>query len=173
MKEVSMSSNGIVVAPQCDASPLAVRADRARYPRVKDVTPAEGVTMMMQIVGCTQIYANRKTGKEELLAIARALYAELLADDFCKGTRYLAWVEIERAIRRGILGAGKEMYGISVSTLYQAILNYMDEVVTPAQRQMQQERKKVGVDVSAMCDTYAGMMARANEERKRRKSFAE
>jgi hypothetical protein len=45
-------------------------------------------------------------------------------DEYGIGTKYLSFEEIKRVVRKAALGQGKEMYGISVSSLFQALADY-------------------------------------------------
>ena len=45
-------------------------------------------------------------------------------DEYSIGTRFLSFEEIKRVVRRAVLGQGKEMYGISVSSIFQALADY-------------------------------------------------
>jgi hypothetical protein len=48
----------------------------------------------------------------------------LLEDDFNIGTKYISFEEIKRVVKKAVLGQGKEMFGISVSSIFQAIADY-------------------------------------------------
>ena len=45
-------------------------------------------------------------------------------DEYSIGTKFLSFEEIKRVVRRAVLGQGKEMYGISVSSIFQALADY-------------------------------------------------
>ena len=45
-------------------------------------------------------------------------------DEYSIGTKYLSFEEIRRVVRKAVLGQGKEMYGISVSSIFQALADY-------------------------------------------------
>ena len=58
-----------------------------------------------------------------LTFIAAALVKEIQADTQL-GLPHLSWQEIGMVIRRAVLGAGKELFGVSVASLYGALADY-------------------------------------------------
>ena len=55
--------------------------------------------------------------------IASALVDEIQADPQF-GLRTLSWMEIGMVIRRAVLGGARELYGVSVASLYGALVDY-------------------------------------------------
>ena len=54
---------------------------------------------------------------------ATALVDEIMADNQF-GLQTLSWMEIGMVIRRAVLGGAKELYGVSVASLYAALVDY-------------------------------------------------
>lgn len=100
-----------------------VRRHPEKYPRIGATDYAEAVAKMTEIVFAAAFYRGQEMDDTQIKFIASALVAEVLADTKL-GLRSLAWVEIGRAIRTAVLGAGREMFGVSVATLYAALVDY-------------------------------------------------
>ena len=102
---------------------LEVRRHPETYPRIGTTQFPDAVSKMREIVYASFLYRNQDTTPETINFMASALVKEILADTEL-GLKYLSWVEIGRAIRKAVLGAGSEFYGVSVSTLYKALVDY-------------------------------------------------
>lgn len=100
-----------------------VRRDPVTYPRISATPQEEAVAKMTQIVYGAVLYKGQEISKERLAFMANALVAEILSDTQY-GLRHISWYEIGRAIRNAVLGGGREMYGVSVSSLYAALIDY-------------------------------------------------
>ena len=102
---------------------VAIRRDPVGFPRIKATPRPEAVARMSQIVYAAFLYRNQPTTKEALAFTATALVDEIMADAHF-GLQSLSWKEIGMVIRRAVLGGAKELYGVSVSTLYAALVDY-------------------------------------------------
>lgn len=130
-----MSSNGITTLSQGEIStliasdrnfdPVQVRLHPERYPRIGKTDPAVARKVMREIVIRAYLIRGQQADDDAIDFIADNLLAELTDPNNRYGMQYLAWCEVARAIRSGLLGEGKEMYGISVASLYQSILEYV------------------------------------------------
>jgi hypothetical protein len=69
-------------------------------------------------------YRGQQADVQTIMQMSASLIDILNEDEFGIGTKYLSFEEIKRVIRRAALGQGKEMYGISVSSLFQALADY-------------------------------------------------
>jgi len=69
------------------------------------------------------LYRGQDATTTTIRFIANALVAEIKADTKF-GLGSLSWEEIGRTIRLAVLGGGKEMYGVSVASLYAALVDY-------------------------------------------------
>lgn len=104
-----------------NASPVEMRADAVRFPRINTIPRDEAIVQMAEIVRSAMIYRGMKADATDVAVIAVALVDELLADTHL-GLRYISFGEIRRAVRTAVLET--EMYGVNVASLYRAIVAY-------------------------------------------------
>lgn len=69
-------------------------------------------------------YRGQQADAQSIMQMSSSLIEILNDDEYGIGTKYLTFEEIKRVIKRAALGQGKEMYGISVSSLFQALADY-------------------------------------------------
>lgn len=106
-----------------EVSLLEVRMNPERFPRLKTYPRATAVAEMTRIVAQAFLYRGQTADPKNIQFIACSLVDELVADAEHLGTGLLTFVEIARAVKRAALS--EEMYGISVSSLYRAVLGYV------------------------------------------------
>ena len=99
------------------------RSDPERFPRIKTFNLEDAAKKMVPIVWAACLYKGQDISDEKLAFIASALVAEIM-NDRKYGLRQLCLEEIGIAIRSAVLGEGREMYGITVSSLYAALVDY-------------------------------------------------
>ena len=100
-----------------------IRRDPVKYPRISATKREDAIQKMARIVYAAFLYRNQSTTKEVVSFTATALVDEIMADTHF-GLQTLSWAEIGMVIRRAVLGGGKELYGVSVSSLYSALVDY-------------------------------------------------
>lgn len=126
-----MNNSSIIPAPPTLArynvklDLVEVRRNPAAFPRIKDTEYKEAVEKMTEIVYAAFFYRGQEIIVSQIKLIASALVAELMADTKY-GLKNISWTEIGVAVRAAVLGAGKEMFGVSVASLYAAILDYVN-----------------------------------------------
>ena len=102
---------------------VAVRSDAAKYPRISATPFDEAVAKMTSLVHAAALYRGQDLSELTISFIANALVSEILCD-----THYrlpaLSWVEIGLAIRSAVLEGADKMYGVSVASLYAALVAY-------------------------------------------------
>lgn len=118
---VPMNGTLAIYNPKVDL--VEIRRDPKKYPRISATPLNEAVTQMTPIVYGAALYRGQEMGAAQVRFIANALVAEILADTKF-GLRSLSWMEIGMVIRNAVLGGAKEMYGVSVATLYAALVDY-------------------------------------------------
>jgi hypothetical protein len=69
-------------------------------------------------------YRGQQTDAQSIFQMSSSLIDLLNEDEYGIGTKYLSFEEIKRIVRKAALGQAKEMYGISVSSIYQALADY-------------------------------------------------
>ena len=105
------------------ANLVAIRKDPVGFPRISATPRDEAIAKMARIVYASFLYRNQATTKEVITFTATALVDEIMAD--CHfGLQTLSWMEIGMVIRRAVLGGAKELYGVSVASLYSALVEY-------------------------------------------------
>lgn len=116
--------------PQCTlveynpkADLVAIRKDPVTFPRISATSREDASKKMERLVYAAFLYRNQGTTKAIITFTASALVDEIMAD--CHfGLQTLSWMEIGMVIRRAVLGGAKELYGVSVSSLYAALVDY-------------------------------------------------
>ena len=116
---------------------VEIRRHPELYPRIKTTPDEEAVNKMTTMVYAAFLYRGQDATTTTIRFIANALVAEIKADTKF-GLGSLSWEEIGRTIRLAVLGGGKEMYGISVASLYAALVDYAKTEGHDAQRRASQ-----------------------------------
>ena len=121
-KEITAVQNLAAYSVQVDLA--KVRSDADKYPRIGTTTQDEAVAKMLPIVYGAVLYNGQEITESRLVFMAKALVAEILSDTRY-GLRFLSWYEIGMVIRNAVLGGtDKPLYGVSVATLYGALVDY-------------------------------------------------
>lgn len=116
---------------------VEIRRHPELYPRIKTTPDEEAVNKMTTMVYAAFLYRGQDATTTTIRFIANALVAEIKADTKF-GLGSLSWEEIGRTIRLAVLGGGKEMYGVSVASLYAALVDYAKTEGHDAQRRASQ-----------------------------------
>lgn len=121
-------SNELTQAPslveyQVPVDMVEVRLHPEVYPRIGTTDFNEAVKKMSTMVYAAFLYRGQETTESSVKFIAATLVKEILADTQV-GLPCLSWLEIGMVIRRAVLGAGKELFGVSVASLYGALVEY-------------------------------------------------
>lgn len=119
--ENALTTNSTNALTPIDATPLEMRTDTARFPRLHTIRREDAIGQMIEIVRAAAIYRGAKIEAAEVAAVAAALVDELNADTRY-GLRFISFAEIRRAVRTACLET--EMYGVNVASLYRAIVAY-------------------------------------------------
>jgi hypothetical protein len=110
--------------PSAKATLVDIRADNRTYPRLHTYRREDAISQMNMIIMMAFQYRGQQADVQTIMQMSASLIDILNEDEFGIGTKYLSFEEIKRVIRRAALGQGKEMYGISVSSLFQALADY-------------------------------------------------
>jgi hypothetical protein len=106
------------------ASLVEIRTDNKRFPRLHTYTREESISQMNMVIMMAFQYRGQQADTLTIMQMSASLIDILMEDEFGIGTKYLSFEEIKRVIRKAALGQGREMYGISVSSLFQALADY-------------------------------------------------
>ena len=102
---------------------VSIRKDPVTFPRISATAKEESIARMTKIVYAAFLYRNQPATKQTMAFTAAALVDEILADTHF-GLPTLSWAEIGMVIRRAVLGGAAELYGVSVASLYKALIEY-------------------------------------------------
>ncbi len=116
---------------------VEIRRHPELYPRIKTTPDEEAVNKMTTMVYAAFLYRGQDATTTTIRFIANALVAEIKADTKF-GLGSLSWEEIGRTIRLAVLGGGKEMYGVSMASLYAALVEYAKTEGHDAERRASQ-----------------------------------
>lgn len=146
---------------------VEVRMHPEVYPQINKTEHTLALRRMKEVVIAAYLYRGQQAEEQMVDFIAENLLNELLDPSNGYGTQYLSWVEVGRAVKKGVLGQGKsEMFGISVASLYAVILEYVkgeghNACVEAARRQNAARREvtavieqHLGREIAALGNTF-------------------
>ena len=109
---------------QTQSSLVEIRTDDKRFPRLYKYSREEAVNQMNMIIMMAFQFRGQQADAMTIFQMSSSLVDILNEDEYGIGTRFLSFEEIKRVIKKAALGQGREMYGISVSSLFQALADY-------------------------------------------------
>lgn len=116
--------NNLTTIPPEKATLVDIRTDARRFPRLHTYRREEAIAQMNMIVMMAYQYRGQHADAQTIMQLSTSLIDILNEDEYQIGTKYLSFEEIKRIVRKAALGQTKEMYGISVSSLFQALADY-------------------------------------------------
>lgn len=125
---------------QNDITLVDIRSDPQRFPRLHNIPPEIALQSLIQIVFMAYMYRGQAVVEENISFVASALMAELLEENQY-GTRYLTMEEITRVVKKAALSS--ETFGISVATLYSALVKYCSSEGKKADAQAKERAAKL------------------------------
>lgn len=150
------------------ASLLEMRADAERFPRIKTLPREQAVSELARIVGQAFLYRGQAADPVNVQFISNALLNELLEDDKY-GASFLSLAEIQVVVKRAVLES--DMFGISVSTLYKVIMDFVKGEGHLNQKKVEQTWKENqdktfrSSPVSAMLQAATGQFVKNHKTR--------
>lgn len=145
------------------ATLVEIRTDSKRFPRLYSYNREEAISQMNMIVMMAYQFRGQQADVQTIFQMSSSLIDILLEDEFGIGTQYLTFEEIKRVIRKAVLGQGKEMYGLSVSSLFQALSEYCKGEGRNADREAKQiaskEKERRMSIIAPMIQGYAEELA--------------
>ena len=106
------------------ATLVDIRSDNRRFPRLHSYNRQDAVKQMSIIILMAFQFRGQQADVPTVTQMSNSLIDILNEDEYGIGTRFLSFEEIKRVVRKAVLGQGKEMYGISVSSIFQALADY-------------------------------------------------
>ena len=116
--------NQLATIPAEKATLVDIRTDNKRFPRLHTYKREDAIGQMNMIVMMAFQFRGQQADAQSIFQMSASLIDILNEDEYGIGTKYLSFEEIKRVVRKAALGQGKEMYGISVSSLFQALADY-------------------------------------------------
>lgn len=106
------------------ATLVDIRTDNKRFPRLYTYKREDAIAQMNMVIMMAFQFRGQQADVQTIMQMSATLIEILNEDEYGIGTKYLTMEEIKRVVKRSALGQGKEMYGISVSSLFQALADY-------------------------------------------------
>ena len=116
--------NQLTTIPAEKATLVDIRTDNRRFPRLHTYRREDAIAQMNMIIMMAFQFRGQQADTLTIVQMSSSLIDILNDDEFGIGTKFLSFEEIKRVVRKASLGQGKEMYGISVSSLFQALADY-------------------------------------------------
>lgn len=116
--------NNLTTTTGKTATLVEIRTDNKRFPRLYTYRREEAIGQMNLIIMMAFQFRGQQADTQTIMLMSSSLIDILNEDEYGIGTKYLSFEEIKRVVRKAALGQSKEMYGISVSSLFQALADY-------------------------------------------------
>ena len=116
--------NQLTTIPAEKATLVDIRTDNKRFPRLHTYRREDAIAQMNMIIIMAFQFRGQQADTQTIVLMSSSLIDILNEDEYGIGTKYLSFEEIKRVVKKAVLGQGKEMYGISVSSLFQALADY-------------------------------------------------
>jgi hypothetical protein len=149
---------------QTQSSLVEIRTDDKRFPRLYKYSREEAVNQMNMIIMMAFQFRGQQADAMTIFQMSSSLVDILNEDEYGIGTRFLSFEEIKRVIKKAALGQGREMYGISVSSLFQALADYCKgegRMADIEAKEIASRRKSLRDSIIApMVDSMAELMVR-------------
>ena len=147
---------------QTQSSLVEIRTDDKRFPRLYKYSTEEAVNQMNMIIMMAFQFRGQQADAMTIFQMSSSLIDILNEDEYGIGTRFLSFEEIKRVIKKAALGQGREMYGISVSSLFQALADYCKgegRMADQEAKEIASKRKSLRDSIIApMVDSMAELM---------------
>ena len=116
--------NQLATIPAEKATLVDIRTDNKRFPRLHTYKREDAIGQMNMIIMMAFQFRGQQADAQSIIQMSASLIDILNEDEYGIGTKYLSFEEIKRVVRKAALGQSKEMFGISVSSLFQALADY-------------------------------------------------
>jgi hypothetical protein len=150
------------------ATLVDIRTDNKRFPRLYTYKREEAIAQMNMVIMMAFQFRGQQADVQTIMQMSATLIEILNEDEYGIGTKYLTMEEIKRVIKRAALGQGKEMYGISVSSLFQALADYCRGEGRMADQQAKEvvakRRDLKNSIIAPMIESMAQLMGRSHDD---------
>ena len=166
--DLTKPNTALVIAGGRGANLMQMRANPDLFPRLKTFPREQAVFEMSKIVTQAFLYKGQAADQTSIQFISSSLVDELMADDkFHAGS--ISFGEIQSVVKKAVLGS--DMFGISVSSLYRVIIDYVKgeghliQKRIDDMRKAEEARQIQNSPVSVMIQATAAEIARKNKVR--------
>lgn len=144
------------------ATLVDIRTDNRRFPRLHTYRREEAIRQMNIIILMAFQFKGQQADVATITQMSNSLIDILNEDEYGIGTKFLSFEEIKRVVRKSVLGQGREMYGISVSSIFQALADYCKgegKVADKEAKEIASKRKDIRNSIIApLLQGYSGEM---------------
>lgn len=138
---------------------VAVRLDKAKFPRLSSYTKENAVPLLMNIIAKGYAYRGYRAEEDNVKFLASALYDEMMLDDHHLGMQTLTMYDIAYVVKKAVMG--EDEFFFSVSSLYNILKKFClgegHDALEEA-RKIVRDRQRLQSSVQPMLDTYTGAM---------------
>ena len=146
------------------ATLVEIRTDSKTFPRLHTYRREAAVGQMNIILLMAFQYRGQNADAVTINQMSNSLIDLLLEDEYGLGMKYLTFEEIKRIVRKAALGQMKEMYGISVYTVFQALADYCrgegKAASQQARKAMEQKRELRDAIVAPMIQGHINQLVK-------------
>lgn len=154
--------NQLTSIPAEKATLVDIRTDSKRFPRLHAYMRKDAINQMNLIIIMAFQFRGQQADIATITQMSKTLIDILREDEYGIGTKYLSFEEIKRVVKKAVLGQGREMYGISVSSIFQALADYCKGEGRMADKEAKEivsKRKEIRESIIApMLQGYSGEM---------------
>jgi hypothetical protein len=114
----------MTTVPAERATLVDIRTDNRKFPRLHTYRREDAIAQMNMIIMMAFQYRGQQADAQTIFQMSSSLIDILNEDEYGIGTRFLSFEEIKRVVKKAALGQSREMYGISVTSIFQALADY-------------------------------------------------
>lgn len=161
------TGENIVVNPGANTNKLLeCRMNSKKYPRIKNIPQEEALSRMGAIVLNAFQLKGMTSDPTNIMSIASKVLEYLLADYDGIGSGNISFEEIERVVERYVMTRGRDMFGVSASTIYPIIDDYIrgeGRLLQEKANELEKKRHDMelkGSIIAPMLQSYTGALVK-------------
>ncbi|MBQ5864083.1 MAG: hypothetical protein IIW66_01655 [Bacteroidales bacterium] len=160
--------NQMTTVPAERATLVDIRTDNRKFPRLHTYRREDAIAQMNMIIMMAFQYRGQQADAQTIFQMSSSLIDILNEDEYGIGTKFLSFEEIKRVVKKAALGQSREMYGISVSSIFQALADYCKgegKVADKEAKQIASKQKELRNSIIApMIQGYAETMVKQQKK---------
>lgn len=150
------------------ATLVDIRTDNRRFPRLHTYRKEDAISQMNMIILMAFQLKGQNADVQTIMQMSSTLIDILNEDEYGIGTRYLSFEEIKRVVKKAVLGQAREMYGLSVSSLFQVLADYCKgegRMADKEAKQIASKQKEIRNSIIApLLQGYSGEMLQKSRD---------